>query len=68
MIYCYWISIGLASLHKMHTDGNDADTVPKKIGKFKTDAEAKQACLAHYKKACKMAAAAGRDKPEILFM
>lgn len=21
MIYCYWISLGLASLHKMHDDG-----------------------------------------------
>ena len=68
MIYCYWISLGLASLHKIHTDGNDTDSAPKKIGKFKTDTEAKQACLAHYEKACKMALAAGRTKPKILFM
>jgi hypothetical protein len=68
MIYCYWVSLGLASLHKMHTNGNDTGAAPKKIGKFKTDAEAKQACFAHYEKSCKMAVAAGREKPEILFM
>lgn len=68
MIYCYWISLGLASLHKMHTNGNDTDEAPKKIGKFKNNTEAKQACIAHYEKACKMAVAAGRKKPEILFM
>ena len=68
MIYCYWVSLGLATLHKMCTDGNDTDTAPKKIGKFKTNAEAKQACLAHYEKACKMAVAAGRLEPKILFM
>ena len=68
MIYCYRISLGLASLHKMRTDGNDTDDAPKKIGKFKTDAEAKQACLAHYERACIMAVVAGRKKPEVLFM
>ena len=58
----------MASLHKMHTSGNDTDTAPKKIGKFKNDTEAKQACLTHYEKACKMAVAAGRTKPEVIFM
>ena len=68
MIYCYWVSLGLASLHKMQTDGNDADAAPKKIGKFKNDTEAKQACLAHYEKACKIARAAGRAEPKIMWM
>ena len=63
MIYMYWIAQGLASLHKMNVDGNDVDQKPKKIGKFKTDAEAKEACLEHHAKACKMARAAGRVEP-----
>lgn len=67
MIYCYWISRGLASLHKMDSSGNDRDEKPKKIGKFKTDEEAKTACLAHYDKACKMATAAGRPIPALRF-
>ena len=68
MIYCYWVSLGLATLHKMQTNGNDTDQKPKKIGKFKTDKEAKQACLEHYEKACKMAKAANRDEPKLMWM
>lgn len=67
MIYCYWVSRGLASLHKMQ-DGGDADQAPKKIGKFETDKEAKDACLKHYEKARKMARAAGRKEPEIMWI
>ena len=68
MIYLYWVSLGLASLHKMRKDGTDVDSKPVKIGKFKTEALAKDACLKHYEKACKMALAAGREKPEMKFM
>ena len=67
MIYIYWISQGLASLHKMNSNGSDVDQKPKKIGKFKTDKEAKEACIEHHAKACKMARAAGREEPEIKF-
>lgn len=67
MIYMYWISLGLASLHKMDANGTDKEEKPKKIGKFKTDAEAKQACIDHHDKACKMAKAAGREEPQIKF-
>ena len=52
MIYCYYVSCGLASLHKMYASCNDVDEAPKKIGKFKTDLEAKAACLTHFNKAC----------------
>ena len=68
MIYCYWISLGLASLHKMHAGGDDVDQTPKKIGRFKTDTEAKNACILHHERACKMARAAGRPEPKIMFM
>ena len=68
MIYCYYISRGLASLHKMYKSGNDVDEKPKRIGKFKTDTEAKDACLRHYNKSVKIAENTGRSKPEIIFM
>lgn len=67
MIYCYYIANKLASLHKMRTNGNDDDRAPVKIGRFASDAEAKEACLKHYEKACRMAVNAGRDKPQIMF-
>jgi len=67
MIYMYWISLGLASLHKMDANGTDKEEKPKKIGKFKTDEQAKQACIDHHAKACKMARAAGREEPQIKF-
>lgn len=68
MIYMYWISLGLASLHKMDANGSDTDQKPKKIGKFKTDKEAKEACILHHQKATKMARAAGREEPKLMFM
>lgn len=68
MIYCYYVGQKLASLHKMHTNGNDCDSKPVKIGRFASDAEAKNACLAHYEKACTMARNAGRDEPKIMWM
>jgi len=68
MIYCYYIAQKLASLHKMQTNGNDCDDKPKKIGRFASDAEAKKACQEHYEKACKMARAAGREEPKLMWM
>lgn len=68
MIYMYWISLGLASLHKVDPNGSDVDQKPKKIGKFKTDKEAKEACILHYQRACKMAKAAGREEPQLRFI
>lgn len=68
MIYCYYVANKLASLHKMHTNGNDCDDKPVKIGRFASDALAKQACLKHYERACTMAVNAGRDKPHIMWM
>lgn len=68
MIYCYRVSIGLATLHKMRDDGDDIEDSPKKIGRFKTDKEAKAACILHHERACKMAKAANRPEPKILFM
>jgi len=52
----------------MYSDGNDCDEKPKKIGRFKTEQEARQLCLEHYQKACKMALAANRQEPKILFI
>lgn len=68
MIYCYYVSLKLASLHKMFANGNDVDSKPVKIGRFASDAEAKQACLKHYEKACKLAVNLGREVPQIRFV
>lgn len=67
MIYCYYIANRLASLHKILANGNDCDDKPVKIGRFDTDAQAKDACLKHYAKACSMARAAGREEPKIMW-
>lgn len=68
MIYCYYIANNLASLHKIKDDGDDYDEKPIKIGRFNTDAQAKDACLKHYEKACKMAKAANRNEPKIMWV
>lgn len=68
MVYLYRIRLGLATLIKMEDSGTDIDQKPKKIGQYKTELEARNACANHYEKACKMATAAGRDKPKILFV
>ena len=44
MIYCYYIARGLASLHKMTSNGDDVDQKPVKIGKFKNNDDARNAC------------------------
>lgn len=67
MIYLYWVSQGLASLHKMRNDGNDVQDKPKKLGKYKTDTLAKEACKTHFEKACKMAIASGNELPTMRF-
>ena len=67
MIYNYFIRQGVATLSKMSCDGSDIDIKPKKIGKYKTDAQAKSACQDHYMKACKIANAARREEPRIIF-
>lgn len=66
MIYCYYIANRLASLHKIK-DGDDYDEKPIKIGRFETEQQAKEACLKHYEKACKMARASNRKEPQILW-
>ena len=68
MIYCYYIARGLAYLHKMTSNGNDVDQKPVKIGKFKNNDDARNACIVHYDKCCKMAYAAGREAPKIMFI
>lgn len=65
MIYLYWVSRGLASLHVVNRNGADIDRRFKKIGQFKTDTQAKEACLKHYEKACRAAENFGRKKPDI---
>lgn len=55
--YMYYIAQGKATLNK----GGDKPLV--KIGVFKTDREAKNACELHYAKACKAAESFGRDLP-----
>lgn len=67
MIYCYYIANGLASLHKIKDDGDDYDQKPVKIGRFDDAQKAKDACLEHFDKACRMARAAGRKEPSILW-
>lgn len=62
MIYFYHTAQGRAALNK-------GDSAPiKNLGKFRTEAEAKAACQAHYAKACRMADAAGRDRPTALYL
>ena len=68
MIYLYRIRLGLATLTKMEDSGTDIDQKPKKVGQYKTESAAKIACINHHEKACKMAQAAGRDEPKILFV
>ena len=66
MKYFYWIGAGvggrLATLHK----GDNKPT--KRIGTFKTDKAAKEACIKHYAKACIAAENLGMQKPEIFFI
>jgi hypothetical protein len=62
MNYTYHTAQGKAILNK----GDDFKLV--KIGLFKTEAEAKKACLAHYAKACNTLENFGRQLPSISFL
>lgn len=66
-IYIYMIVRGNATMVKMLSDGQDVNSKPKSIGKFKTDEQAKNACIVHHNKACKMARAKQLPEPKILF-
>lgn len=68
MTYFYRIRLGLATLNKMDSEGNDVDQKPKKIGQFKTEQDAKNACLEHFERVCKMAKAASRQTPVMMFI
>lgn len=61
MIYLYRIERGAAWLNR----GDDKPL--KKIGKFADDLKAKAACESHHAKACRMADAANRTRPQIGF-
>jgi hypothetical protein len=62
MQYFYYVVRGEATLNK----GDDNPL--KKIGKFKTDAEAIEACNKHHEKACKALSNFGLDLPEKIFL
>ena len=61
MIYTYHTAQGNAVLNK----GDDFKLV--KIGKFKTEREAVEACKAHYAKACKALANFNKPIPAVFF-
>ena len=60
--YWYRVCRGEAVLAK----GDDCPL--KRIGKYATDAAAKAACEAHFRKACLMADAAQRARPALHFI
>ena len=61
MVYTYHTAQGIAVLNK----GDDYPLV--KIGKFKTEAQALEACKAHYAKACKALENFGKPLPGVFF-
>ena len=61
MIYTYHTAQGTAILNK----GDDYPLV--KIGKFKTEAQALEACKTHYAKACKALENFGKPLPGVFF-
>jgi hypothetical protein len=60
----YRIERGRAILNK---EQNGEDLSIKVIGTFKTDQEAKEACIKHFDKACKLMSNLGKPLPTILF-
>lgn len=62
MQYFYYTSQGKAVLNK----GDDSKLVI--IGKFKTEAEALEACKKHYAKACKALINLGKPVPTMFLM
>lgn len=67
MIYFYRIRQGNATLNKMDSQGNDIDKKPKVIGKFKSEQEAKKACIDHFDKTVTLAKRLGREVPTMMF-
>lgn len=67
MIYFYRIRQGNATLNKMDSQGNDIDKKPKVIGKFKSEEEAKKACIDHFDKTVTLAKRLGREVPTMMF-
>ena len=61
-VYMYHTAMGKAVLNK----GDDFPLV--KIGAFKTEVEAIEACKKHYAKACKALANFNKPIPAVLFM
>lgn len=61
-VYMYHTAMGKAVLNK----GDDFPLV--KIGAFKTEAEAIEACKKHYTKACKALANFNKPIPAVLFL
>ena len=61
MIYTYHTARGVAVLNK----GDDHKLV--QLGKFKTEQEAREACKAHYAKACKALANLNKPVPQCFF-
>jgi len=66
LMYLYRIERGAASLSKVE-NGDDVGGI-KKIGQFKTDVEAKQACEKHYEKACKGMVNLGIEAPQKFYV
>lgn len=60
--YFYHTARGVAVLNR----GDDKPL--KRIGKFKTEAKAVEACKAHYEKACRALENLGREKPQAFFL
>tara|TARA_Y100000593_G_C4120718_1_gene242535 strand:- start:212 stop:400 length:189 start_codon:yes stop_codon:yes gene_type:complete len=62
MQYFYHTARGVAALNK----GDDKPL--KRLGKFKTEKDAREACERHHAKACRMARAANRSEPEAFYL
>lgn len=60
--YFYHTARGVAVLNR----GDDKPL--KRIGKFKNEAEAVEACKAHYEEACRALENLGREKPQAFFL
>lgn len=68
MMYMYRVERGTAILTKVRPGGVDDPSPPCKIGSFKNDALARQACESHFAKVCSVARASNRTEPTIFFI
>lgn len=57
----------IVTLQKTDSDGNDRNDKIKTIGRYANASIAKDACMKHYEKVCKMAHAANRESPILMF-